>query len=75
VYNFGEGLSVSLNTESSYDGQNDELTVPVNLIFTKAFKNADQAMSLGVCGRYYAIRPEGGPDWGQRAQLTFWFPE
>ena len=35
----------------------------------------DQAMSLGVGGRYYAIKPEGAPDWGLRAQLTFLFPK
>lgn len=74
-YNFSGGWSVTLNTESTYDWQHDKLTVPVNLVVAKVFKIGDQAMSLGVGGRYYAVKPEGAPDWGLRAQLTFLFPK
>ena len=61
-YNFGQGWSVTLNAESSDDWTNDKLTVPVKLVVAKVFKIGDQAMSLGVSGRYYAIKPEGAPD-------------
>ncbi|MBQ0819577.1 hypothetical protein KBI52_05000 [Microvirga sp. HBU67558] len=51
-YNFGQGWSVTLNTESSADWTNNKLTVPVNLVVAKVFEIGDQAMSLGVGGRY-----------------------
>jgi len=79
-YNFGQGWSVTFNTESSYDWTDDKLTVPVNLVMAKVFEIGDQAMSLWVGGRYYAIKPEGrrteacacnprsGPEVGQPAR-------
>jgi hypothetical protein len=36
-YNFGQGWSVTLNTESSDDWTNDKLTVPVNLVVAMIF--------------------------------------
>jgi hypothetical protein len=74
-YNFGQGWSVTLNTESTYDWTSDKLTVPINVQVAKVFKVGNQALSAGVGARYYAIKPEGAPDWGLRAQLTFLFPK
>lgn len=74
-YNFRHGFSLSLNTESSYDWEQEQWTVPVNLVAAQVFKIGSQAMSLGLGGRYYAEAPEGGPDWGLRLVLTFLFPE
>jgi hypothetical protein len=49
-----------MNTESTYDWEAEEWTVPISL-------------TLG--GRYYAERPSGGPDWGLRFVVTFLFPK
>ncbi len=32
-------------------------------------------VQLGIGGRLYAERPEGGPDWGIRFTMTFLFPK
>ena len=34
-----------------------------------------QPIQLSLGGRYYADRPQGGPDWGIRFTLTFLFPK
>jgi hypothetical protein len=74
-YNFGKGLSVALNTESTYDWVGRQWTVPINLGVSQIFKIGNQAMSFQVGGRYYAEAPKGGPDWGLRSTITFLFPK
>ncbi len=74
-YNFGQGRSISLSVDSTYDWEAGQWTVPVNLGATQVFKVNDQAMSLQLGGRYYADGPAGTPEWGLRTTLTFMFPE
>ncbi|MBB3217252.1 hypothetical protein FHW72_002334 [Ochrobactrum sp. RC6B] len=74
-YNLGQGRSVSLSVDSTYDWEARQWTVPINLGATQVFKVNDQAMSLQVGGRYYADGPAGTPEWGLRTTLTFLFPE
>ena len=38
------------------------------------FHVGKQAMSFEAGARYYAIRPDGGPVWGIRTELTLLFP-
>lgn len=65
-----------LNTESSYDWENEQWSVPINLSVAQMFKIGPQIMQLSVGARYWAESPENGPkDWGGRAQLTFLFPK
>jgi hypothetical protein len=63
-----------LNTESTYDWEHSQWTVPVNATVSQLLKIGDQPISLQVGGRYYAERPRGGPDWGLRFAVTFLFP-
>jgi hypothetical protein len=74
VYTLKSHTSFSLNTESTYDWQNSQWTVPINLAVQQVFKVGKQPMALEIGGRYYAAAPSGGPDWGIRANLTFLFP-
>jgi len=74
-YSFGHGRSMSLSVDSTYDWEDKQWTVPINLGATQVFKVNDQAMSLQVGGRYYADGPAGAPEWGLRTTLTFMFPE
>lgn len=71
----GQGRSLTLNTESSYDWEHDEWLVPVNLSYSQVFRAGAQSMSFVVGGRYYLDGPEGAPQWGLRAGLTFLFPK
>jgi hypothetical protein len=68
--------TLGLNTESSYDWEGEEWSVPLNATVSQLFKIGPQIMQLTLGARYWAESPEGGPeDWGLRAQLTFLFPK
>jgi hypothetical protein len=65
----------SLNTESTYDWEDSEWTVPINLMVAQLVKIGGMPMQFQVGGRYYAEKPDGGPDWGLRFNVTFLFPK
>lgn len=67
--------TLTLNTETTYDWQNEQWTVPLNFIVSQMFKIGDQPMQAFVGARYYAEKPDNGPEWGLRAGLTFLFPK
>lgn len=67
--------SFGLNTESSYDWQHDQWTVPLNGFVQQLLKVGKQPLSLQVGGRYYAEGPSGGPEWGLRFQISLLFPK
>lgn len=67
--------TLTLNTETTYDWHNDQWTVPINFIVSQMFKIGDQPMQAFAGARYYAERPENGPEWGIRFGLTFLFPK
>lgn len=65
-----------LNTESTYDWQNDEWSVPINLTVAQLLKIGVLPVQLSAGVRYWADAPENGPEnWGARVQLTFLFPK
>ena len=74
VYTFKSHTSFALNTESTYDWETSQWTVPINLMVQQVFKIGKQPMALQIGGRYYAAAPSGGPDWGLRVNFTLLFP-
>lgn len=65
----------SANTESTYDWENEQWSVPLNLQAAQLFKIGPQIMQFMVGARYWADAPDDGPDgWGLRLQLTLLFP-
>jgi len=74
-YALGHGRSLSLNTESTYDWDAEEWTVPINLMFSQVMKLGPQPVQLQIGGQYFAEKPEGDPDWGLRASFTLLFPK
>jgi len=65
-----------LNTESTYDWENEQWAVPVNATVSQLLKVGGQIFQVGVGARYWADSPDNGPeDWGLRATLTFLFPK
>jgi hypothetical protein len=65
-----------LNTESTYDWNNDQWSVPVNATVAQLLKIGSQIIQLGGGIRYWAESPENGPDGiGFRVTLTFLFPK
>ncbi len=74
-YALGGGQTVTLNTESTFNWNTDQATVPINAQYTKVFTIGKQPVSFQLGGRVYVNRPEGGPDWGGRAAFTLLFPK
>jgi len=64
-----------VNTESTYDWQTHQWTVPMNVMLNQMIKVGKLPISLQFGYRYYAQRPAYGPDWGLRASITFLFPK
>lgn len=65
----------TLNSESTYDWQREQWTVPLNFIVSQLLKIGDQPIQLSAGVRYYVEKPDGGPDWGARLAVTWLFPK
>lgn len=65
----------TFNTESTYDWENSQWTVPLNLMVAQLVKIGKLPVQFQVGGRYYAECPSDGPDWGLRFAVTFLFPK
>ena len=63
------------NTESTYNWQAEQWTVPLNFTVQQLVKIGKQPIAFQFGYRYYAQRPFGGPDWGLRFTITFLFPK
>lgn len=67
--------SLGVYTESTYDWQESQWTVPINVALVQIVKIAGQPLSIQAGYLYYAEKPDNGPDWGLRFALTFLFPK
>jgi hypothetical protein len=68
--------TIGLVTESTYDWNSKDWSVPVTAQVAQLFKIGPQILQLAVAGRYWAAAPDNGPQgWGLRVQLTFVFPQ
>ena len=67
--------TIGVNTESTYDWEGAQWTVPINLTVAQLLKIGGMPLQFQAGVRAYAVRPEGGPDWGLRFAMTFLFPK
>jgi hypothetical protein len=68
--------TIAINTESTYDWEGEQWSVPVNVTVAQLLKAGPQIMQLQVGVRYWADSPHNGPEgWGLRAGVTFLFPK
>ena len=65
----------TLNTESTYDWDNSQWTVPLNASVSQLVKIGGAPVQFSLGARYYAEKPANGPDWGLRFAVTFLFPK
>ncbi len=75
TYTTKKFTSFGVNTESTYDWENHQWTVPLNVSVSQLCKIGKQPISLALGFKYYADGPSGGPDWGLRFAVTFLFPK
>jgi len=74
-YTTPKATTFTLNTESTYDWEATDWSVPINFVVAQVVKIGNQRMQFGVGARYWANSTEFGPDgWGARAVVTFLFP-
>jgi hypothetical protein len=74
-YTTRTATTFQLNTESTYDWEKSQWTVPINVGVAQLLKLGPQPIQLQLGYRYYAERPLGGPNWGIRFTVTFLFPK
>lgn len=64
-----------VNTESTYDWENSQWTVPLVGQVSQLVKVGKQPVQFTLGAKYFADKPDGGPDWGLRFAVTFLFPK
>jgi hypothetical protein len=78
VYTTPGALSISLNSETTYDWEAEKWTVPLNLLVSQLFRFSPRLppVSIGIGPRYWIDTPSGGPKkFGLRAAVTVLFPK
>ncbi|MGE0120075.1 MAG: transporter [Dongiaceae bacterium] len=76
AYNTSDAWTFTLQTETSYDWEGEQWSVPVNAIASKLLNIEGQMVSLGAGVRYWAESPDAGPEgFGARFIVTLLFPE
>jgi hypothetical protein len=63
-----------VNTESIYNWNDSQWTVPLNLSVSQLLRIGKLPVSFAVGGRYYAEGPSGAAQWGLRFAITPLFP-
>lgn len=74
TYSTRSATTFGVNSESTYDWEHEQWTVPINAFVAQVVNVGKQPIQFQVGARYYADKPAGGPDWGLRATITFLFP-
>jgi hypothetical protein len=69
------GTSFTLNTESAYDWETEQASVPINFTVGQLVQIGGRPVQLTGGVRYWADGPDAGPDgWGARLVVTYLFP-
>jgi len=75
TYTTKKQTSFTFNTESTYDWEAEQWTVPLNVGVAQLMKVGKMPIQFQFGGRYYADHPDNGPEWGLRFTVTFLFPK
>lgn len=71
----GEGRTVSVALESTYNWEARQWTVPLNIGYSKVSRIGKQLVSYQGGVRYYLQAPNTGAEWGLRFTFTLLFPK
>ena len=75
-YSTPKGLTYTVMTESTYDWEGEQWSVPIHLVATQLGKIGNQMISYGGGIHYWAESPEGGPEgFGVRLVFTLLWPK
>jgi hypothetical protein len=75
-YTTKKAWTFTINTESTYNWEAEQWSVPINLMIAKLIVIDKHPISFTAGLRYWAETPEGGPEGlGFRTAITFLFPK
>lgn len=75
-YTTSTAWTCTLNSESIYNWEIEEWTVPINFVISRVIKIGSQLISVGGGVRYYVENSENAPEgWGGRLLVTLLFPK
>jgi hypothetical protein len=75
-YTTSTAWTFAVNTESIYDWEIEEWSVPINMVVSKVTNIGGQLVSFGAGVRYWASTPASGPEGlGFRFVITLLFPK
>jgi len=76
-YTTSHHTTFGINSESTYDREAKEWSVPVNFMVTQLLKVSDQLLTVQAGVRYWADTPDNvAPEnWGLRFAVTLLFPK
>lgn len=74
-YTTKKHTTFTLNTESTYDWEHSQWTVPINLMAAQLVKIGKLPVQFQIGGKYYAEGPSDAPEWGLRLAVFFLFPK
>lgn len=70
------GWSVTATSDSTYDWEASQWTIPIGVIGSKVTKIGKQLVQFGIGPRYYADSPDSGPHgWGLRVVVVLLYPK
>jgi hypothetical protein len=70
------GRTYGINTETTcnWNAVGTQCAVPINVTAAQLVRFGKQPVQFTIGARYYAVQPEGAPQWGMRFVTTFLFP-
>ena len=75
-YTWPTATSLFFNSETTYDWERDEKSVPLNLIASQVARVGSQTLSFALGARYWLDSPDGGPEGlGIRFAVTWLIPK
>jgi len=75
AYTTKTSATFGINTETTYDWENEQGIVPLNWSASQLLKLGPLPFQFSFGVRYYAEKPVGGPDWGMRFTVTSLLPK
>ncbi|MEM8632111.1 MAG: transporter [Pseudomonadota bacterium] len=76
AYTTPTAYTFTVNSESSYNWETEEWSIPINLLASKLVTIGKQPVSFALGARYWADTPDtGAEDWGLRFVVTLIYPK
>lgn len=65
--------TIGVGADATYDWVHNQWAMPVDLTVSQLFRIGEVPVQMGLGGRAYVLRPDGGPSWGTVLTVTLMF--